>query len=100
VLLVNNLPVGTLRTWSYGQFYLNYHPDYARRHPFPPGMINNYYNHSSMALIFLPFFSMLIPRSYELETMSEEERRTREQNELVEKDDEEEEDPKHPPRDV
>jgi hypothetical protein len=25
----------------------------------PPGMINNYYNHSSMALLFLPFISML-----------------------------------------
>jgi hypothetical protein len=44
-------------------------------------MINNYYIHSSMALLFLPFVSMLIPRAYELATVSEEERRTREQNE-------------------
>jgi hypothetical protein len=42
-------------------------------------MINNYYNHSSMALLFLPFVSMLIPRAYELAIVSEEERRTREQ---------------------
>jgi hypothetical protein len=42
-------------------------------------MINNYYNHSSMALLFLPFISMLIPRAYELAIVSEEERRTREQ---------------------
>jgi hypothetical protein len=42
-------------------------------------MINNYYSHSSMALLFLPSVSMLIPRAYELAIVSEEERRTREQ---------------------
>jgi hypothetical protein len=42
------------------------------------GMISNYYNHSSMALLFLPFVSMLIPRAYKLAIVSEEERRTRE----------------------
>jgi hypothetical protein len=46
--------------------------------PFPPGMINNYYNHSSMDLHFLPFVSILNLRAYELATMSEEERRKRE----------------------
>jgi hypothetical protein len=64
-------------------------------------MINNYYNHSSMALLFLPFISMLIPRAYELATVSEEERRTREQNEPGEEEaPKNEEDPKQPPRDV
>ena len=50
-----------------------------------------------MALLFLPFVSILNPRAYELEIVSEEERRTREQNKPGEED---EEDPKHPPRDV
>jgi hypothetical protein len=74
VLLVKNLPVGTLRTRSCGQFYLNFHQAHAHRHPFPSGMINNYYIHSSMALLFLPFVSMLIPRAHELAIVSEEER--------------------------
>jgi hypothetical protein len=80
---------------------MNYHQTHAHRHPFPLGMINNYYSQSSMALLFLAFVSMLNPRAYELATMSEEERRTKEQNEQGEEDDdEEEEDPKQPPRDV
>jgi hypothetical protein len=48
-------------------------------HPFPPRMINNYYNHSSMALLFLPFVSMLSPREHKLKIVSEEEIRKREQ---------------------
>jgi hypothetical protein len=43
-------------------------------------MINNYYNHSSMDLLFFPFVSMLNPRAYELAIVSEEERIKREQN--------------------
>jgi hypothetical protein len=34
-----------------------------------------------MALLFLPFVSMLIPRAHELAVVSEEERRKREQGE-------------------
>jgi hypothetical protein len=34
-----------------------------------------------MALLFLPFFSMLIPRVHKLEIVSEDERRTREKGE-------------------
>jgi hypothetical protein len=49
-------------------------------------MINNYYNHSSMGIFFLPFISMLSPRAYKLAIVSEEERRTREQNEPGEED--------------
>jgi hypothetical protein len=48
-------------------------------HAFPSIMINNYYNNSSMALLFLPFISILIPRAYKLAIVSEEEIRTREQ---------------------
>jgi hypothetical protein len=73
MILVKNLLDGTLRTCSYAQFHVNFHQAHAHRHPFPSGMINNYYIHSSMALLFLPFISMLIPREYELATMSEEE---------------------------
>jgi hypothetical protein len=86
VLLVKNIPVGTLRTCYYRQFYLNCHKYHAHRHPLPPGMINNCYIHSSMALLFFPFFSALIPRAYKLEMVSEEEKRTREQNEPGEED--------------
>jgi hypothetical protein len=97
MLLVKNLPLGTLRTCSCGYFYPNYHQYHEHRHPFPHGMINHYYNHSSMSLLFLPFVSMLSPRAYELAKKSEEERRTREQNEPGE---EVEEEMKQPPRHV
>jgi hypothetical protein len=36
-------------------------------------MINNYYNHSTMDILFLPFVSMLSPRSHELAAVNEEE---------------------------
>jgi hypothetical protein len=68
----------TTRILSCGKFYLNYHQYHAHGHPFPYGMNSNYCIHSSMSLLFLPFISMLIPRAYELEIVSAEERRTRE----------------------
>jgi hypothetical protein len=49
-------------------------------------MISNYYSHSSMDLLYLLFVSMLIPRAYELAIVSEEERKTREQNKPGEED--------------
>jgi hypothetical protein len=79
MLLVKNLSAGTLMTCSCGQFYLNFHQAHACMHPFTFGMINNYYSHSSMALLFFPFISRLIPIAYELAIVSEEEIKKREQ---------------------
>jgi hypothetical protein len=73
MLLVKNLHAGTLRTHSYGNFHPKFHQDHAHKHPFPSGIISNYYNHYSMALLFLPFISMLIPRAHEIARESEEE---------------------------
>jgi hypothetical protein len=71
MLLVKNLPIGTLNTHKYGHFYPNCHQAHPNMHPFPSVMISNYYIYSSMYLLFLPFISMLKPRSYKLEIVSE-----------------------------
>jgi hypothetical protein len=78
MLLFKNIHAGTLMIRSYGQLYPKFHQDHAHRNPFPSRMISNYYFHSSMALLFLPFVSMLLTREYKLTIVSEEERRTRE----------------------